>query len=419
MSTFPVPHGNKSQDLPFGKENENKMASGFNSGFTRWLSYGLTFCLLIALMTGCNSNNPSGPTGTPVTTASGTTTTGGTATPTTGAIVGSLVESDTNQPINDAAASITVYLYLGDTLRGQVKAANNSAFSFSGFTAGFYTLKIEDANAVFRTNFLVVEIVGGSTTQTTIRLTRNPDPSRETVNLFGRVVDSVQGAPIMFSTVTFAAQGSASGAASFNTSSLGNGSFFIDKVASGTWTMSFSKTNYETQTFDVIVQGASAGIVFRNKLTTTTTTSPLRGDGTTVTGFDLGDIQLKPSFVSTGGIEGQLRATTAPFNFLATPTALNLFYKRDAAAPTTVSYILRGFKCNAQGYIQLENLPPGFYAIADADTMPVPILDVNGAIVGWNIVDGGTDPAVAGAVYAGFLEVKAGSTTPLPSSGLN
>ena len=510
------------------------MTSDNNTFFSRWLSYGLALCLLIALLPGCGSNNPSGPasassggingtalygnitealTGKPITEqdasltvqlfrgtagvatvsnppggnyafsgllpgvytvnvlddtkttpnfiasssivdlASGTTTSKSVpfvlqrigvtvqssgANTQTGSIFGTF-QDDNNQPITDTAALINVTLYQGlspTPLSGpkSVKAPPVAGFQFPTLSPGTYFLGFQDASVprAFRENLISVSVNAGSTTLITVKLTRLVS-DRKTTNLYGRLLDAANAAPIMFSDISITPAGAASGTNSFSTTTLANGYFFIPDVSSGTWTLTFFKSNYLSQNFDLTYDGnwvtappyGSGTVNFRGKNIATYTSTPYLNTAsatvtasgtisndlpTTFLGYSLGDVPLKPIFNQTGGIEGRLHENTPPYPFVSVATACSLYYR-----PTTgdfPSLILRGFKTNDQGYIHLENLPAGFYAITDTAVGLEPFGGANGAIAGYNL-------APITGVYAAWLEVTAGRTTPLPSSGLN
>ncbi len=413
--TPPRPTPPTSRNFPPGKETIKVMNARTGSQLTRWLAYGLTFCLLVALMSGCSDKNPSS---SEVAATSGTTTTSTTTTTTsaegTGSIVGQLTDEQ-NRPINEPGAKISVNLFLGNAKVGTTDALNNNTFTFTGLGAGYYSIQILDANNIFRTNYLVLEVKANAPTNATVTLSRLPGSTAETVDIYGQVLDSVHNAPLMFASVGFLNAGSDSPV--FTTSTWGNGYFLLEKIPSGTWTLQFSKSNYQKVSLTLVVASKSK-VTFQNTdITAATTVAKAKGDGTDLTGFNIGKVTLQPSFTTTGGIEGRLRSFNPPYSKLTATTTLWLWHRTVRSGVQAPGVIYAGFTTNNDGYIHIENLPEGWYAFTDVNMIASPVRNTSGEVEDWVLVDNPNTTTASEAAYAGWIQVIPGLTTPLPSSG--
>ncbi len=379
-------------------------------GSSLWFGFILLLLTGVAL-SGCQGNNPSGAgLSTTVPAASGQT---ASSTQTTGGVFGILVEADRNTAITETAAALSVSIYLGDRELARMAALNNNSFTFDQLNPGFYNLKVADTANIYRTTFSVVEIVAGKISSTTIPLSRNPGATQETVDIIGRVIDTAHGAPIMFATVELSAPGQTG--QFYRTTTTGNGYYFLEKIASGTWTLTYSKSNYFAQSFTLQVEGKNKVISQRTTITTSTTLPKSKGDGSDLTGFKIPDVRLVTQNATTGGITGQLRNPDT-FVPLASTTTLVLYYRSVRSGTEIPAVIYAGFTTNDLGYLHLQDLPAGFYTIAEYGAVPTPKKDDNGNIIDWAIGDDSTTAKVERALV-GWLGVTPEVTTPLPTSG--
>lgn len=360
-------------------------------------------CMLIAaVLTGCGgSNNPSGPTG-------GTATSTITATPSiaTGTvdIIGLIINASTNNSLNDLNTTVSVsFTLFGTSTTNTVKAeaGGNNGFAAYGLTPGWYTIKFADSANRYEPLTIIRELTSGTTVKETIALV--PIPALVTtasLNFYGKVLESNLDNPVMFGTILVT---NTSGI-KFETSTLIDGSFSLVGLASGTYELVFKKTGFETASRTLII---SDDRIRFGTAEITATGNFVDGANVTRVGYNLGSIKLAPIWTNTGAITGILLNSALTPKVPYVNTKFDLVYDdnpKDAIPPQS---IIKNFTTNDLGYFFAKNLPAGWYLVAFPGYTTTAIKDGTGNIVGYNF---GAGQLVTNV----WLEVKAGSVTPIP-----
>lgn len=370
--------------------------------------YALFILILIVssiYITGCGgSNNPNGPTD-QLLTSSQT----GIATDTVdyGSLAVQLVDASYNSAISHTNANITVQLYQGTNVVAQSNSINNQLFYFDKLNQGIYTIKVIDSNNIYKTTYALADIKANQTTNVTVNIFRNPDTSIETVNIIGKVVDSLNKVPIMFAVVELYTQDQTT--IPFRTITSGSGYFMFEKVTSGTWVIKVSKSNYYDLTETITVQNKNSIILKSQTITSTTTINNANADGSSITGYKIPDLELTAKTTITGGIYGRIKDPVTN-NYLASSVLLELYYCNNRSEEEKPKKVYFGFTTNDQGYLHLINLEPGYYTIAKINSSITSVV---------NPVSGRITYSITPAPLVEFIKVDAGKTTELPTSGFD
>lgn len=363
-----------------------------------FLGLALVVCLAGLFLPGCDSN-PSGSSG-----ASSTATTTTTSTPTpssssTSTLYGSILDLSLGQPINNPNAGIIVTLYKDAVKVNQTNATNNNFYSFTGITGGIYYLEVTDTKNLFQKNYVIVNLPEQSKLEQTISLQAVPGATTplSSYTVVGKLLNAIDRTPIMFANVSL-------GVGSINTNTLEDGTFILYGVSEGRYTVTFSKTGFSD--LQITLVASTSQLLYGT--TATVNGTVIDGTGANVTGKNLGNIMMGPAVSQTGAIAGLLRdpGTDAP----AANTRVTLWYKPNPADSIQPGIIYRP-TTNNSGYLSVENLPSGYYAITELSATLSPVYDNDGNPVAY--------PFTAGdVVYTGvYLQVSSGQTTPLPSDG--
>lgn len=366
-----------------------------------YLSLALVICLASVILTGCDSN-PSG------SSASATSTGTPTGTPTSSAVTtstlyGSILDLNTGKQIPaDSGAKISVTIYKDGKYVDSRAAVNNNFYSFTGIEGGIYYVEVNDGSnpKLYEKNYIVINLAANVTLEQNFSLTPVPGaiPPLSSYTVVGKLLNAVDRTPVMFANVSL-------GGNSFSTNTLEDGTFILYGVSEGEYTVTFSKTGFSDLQITLV---ASSSKVFCN-LKAATDGVVVDGAGNNIAGKDIGTLVLGPSVASTGALSGVLHDPVTD-NTLAAGTKVMLWYKPGSADTIQPAVIYRP-TANAQGYVSIENLPPGFYAITSLDTIAVAKFDNNGDLINYTLT--GT------SIYTGaYYQVQSGKTTVLVSDGL-
>jgi hypothetical protein len=380
----------------------------FNRYFTNFFYLAIFAGLLTtAFMVGCGGgNNPSGPT---VGTADQTTSTGVLPSTATGSITltGLLINSSTGNLIDDDSATIYVKASLiGTDYTKEIEATKNQAFSIFDLPAGNYLIEVEDraTTKVFNKTSLIKELTEGKVSLSIQLSPVVPDPGR--INFFGTLVDSSFYKPIQFVTIKV----QSNSGLSFETSTLFDGTFSLQDLASGSYKISFEKSGFETASRSLLISEQDIWIGTKKLDIVNDLKNYTDGSNTPQKGYDLGNIILAPKITETGGISGILLDNS---KIPLVNTELDLVYDSNTNDAIPPASIIPSFKTNDLGYFLAKNLPAGWYLVAYPGYQLFPILDASGNTVGYNFGKNGS-PDSSVLVTRVWLEVNPGSVTPIP-----
>jgi len=386
-----------------GKSSAPKGERGMNKySVFKFVLASVACCMIIAaFLTGCGgSNNPAGSSGgttlpsvVPVT-ASGTVT-----------LSGKLIDASTNALVNDSNANITVTVSLiGTSFTTNRAAEQNSAFAFFGLPAGNYFIKASDSSGRFETNQIIKELTGDTVDLALQMVPVRTALSTVSLNFFGKVLESTLKKPVMFSTILV----TNSSGISFETSTLFDGSFSLQGLASGTYEISFRKTGFETASRTLTISDDRIRIGTK-EITATDIGNFADGANVIRSGYNVGEIVLAPIWLETGAIAGILLNSDLNPKVPYANTRFDLVYDDNPKDGVPPASIIKNFTTNDLGYFFAKNLPRGWYLVVTNGYTTTPIISGT-QIVGYNIIP----PAGGTVVFNVWLEVRPGSVTPIP-----
>lgn len=352
-------------------------------------------CLLVtAFMVGCGSgNNPSGVgvAPEPAVTEPTEEQTWSVAGILTNAITGNLVSE--NENISATFSEI-----------GSDKAPTTlkiPVFKVADLEKGYYKVDIAESTNFFAdSKTFEINASSPATLELTFSLIPRNVAANATMDYFGKIVDAATGKGIQYANV----KATNSTGYSYDSTTLLDGSFLLRQLASGTYTISVSKSGFDTATRDLNI--------LENSLTFGTfVVSDIAGKSLTEAQIvdpadpnyeeqlskirnlidnpliDLGKVLIAPQIENTGALAGVLidRTTGKPF---ADTVTFDLIFDSNLDDDKGPTRIISGFR-TVNGYFMIKNLSGGWYTICRSGTafFSAPKKDSSGNVVGYVLVD--------------------------------